>query len=628
MRNTTRILKGGEFGVTAVPTIRERMNIWFKATWLLIVLLHACAQAQDLPEVQTTHGKIVGYVQEMFGKKIKTFLGIPFAMPPTGNLRFKRPLPVESWIGVLNTTSWHNACYQMPFLSFVGKVGEEGEAIWNPKTPMSEDCLYLNIWVPVNVEIPIKSTMVWIFGGGFVTGTSALELYDGTALAAYADIIVVSINYRLGPLGFLYYGNEEAPGNVGLLDQVLALQWINKNIENFGGVPNDITLFGESAGAASVSYHLMSEMSQPLFQRAIMQSGTCLSHWAHVSPETALTYAKLLAKQMNCSSDDDSDVMHCLQNADAKIMSDIQWQLPITFLTFPIVPTTDNHFIKQSPQEFLRAGRFPDKSLLMGVNSDESVYFLNYYLYDKIGWPSSHFNRSLFLDSIPMVVSDNGLSKVAADRRHRPLVDSILQQYETDYLPGTAKNYMNILDDIGGDFAFKCPVIEFAQEFSRSKRGSPQVFMYSFEHRSETNPWPAWTGVLHGDEIEYVFAVPVNDHRRSSEERQLSIAMVEYWTNFAKYGDPGNGNRATRWPEYTYETQEYIILKPGPVFDIKSGLRYKQCAYWTEFYPKLKKAIDEEYREGCVSGTTSVTSHLEVYLALTCLTFITVLLHR
>ncbi|XP_060079485.1 cholinesterase-like [Ylistrum balloti] len=176
-----------------------------------------------------------------------------------------------------------------------------------------------------------------------------------------------------------------------------------------------------------------------------------------------------------------------------------------------------------------------------------------------------------------------------------------------------------------GDFAFKCPVIEYAQEFSRSRRGSPQVFMYSFEHRSLTNPWPSWTGVLHGDEIEYVFAVPVNDHRRSSEERQLSIAMVEYWTNFAKYGDPGNGNRATRWPEYTYDTQEYIILKPGPVFDVKSGLRYKQCAYWTNFYPKLKKAIDDEFREGCVSGTTPMTSHFAVYTVLVCLTYVTVL---
>ncbi|XP_060073893.1 cholinesterase 1-like [Ylistrum balloti] len=439
----------GRTRFTSRTMISERMSIWFKASWLLIVILHSCAHAQDLPEVQTTHGKIVGYVQEMFGKKIKTYLGIPFAMPPIGSLRFKRPLPAESWEGVLNTSSWHNACFQMPFLSFVDKVGEEGEAIWNPKTPMSEDCLYLNIWVPVNREIPVKSTMVWIFGGGFVTGTSALELYDGTALAAYADIIVVSINYRLGPLGFLYFGNEEAPGNVGLLDQVLALQWINKNIENFGGVPNDITLFGESAGAASVSYHLMSEMSQPLFQRAIMQSGTCLSHWAHVTPETALAYAKLLAKEMNCSSGDEGDSLHCLQHADAKTMSDYQWRLPITFLTFPIVPTTDNHFIKQSPKEFLRAGRFPNKSLLMGVNSDESVYFLNYYLFDKIDWPSSHLNRSLFLDSIPMVVSDNGLSKVVADRRHRPLVDSILQQYETEYLPGAAKNYMNILDDIG-----------------------------------------------------------------------------------------------------------------------------------------------------------------------------------
>jgi acetylcholinesterase len=217
------------------------------------------------------------------GKPVVEFLGIPYAEPPTGASRFRRPVAKAPWRDTYAATQLPRSCIQTPDEVF----GEfKGATMWNANTEMNEDCLYLNVWVPgTDVDTTRKrAVMVWIFGGGFWSGTSTLAVYDGKTLSTEEDVIIVSMNYRVSLFGFLYLGRDDAPGNMGLWDQHLALKWTKQNIAMFGGDNDCITIFGESAGGASVTMHVLSPQSQTLFNRAITQSGSATSPWALEPP--------------------------------------------------------------------------------------------------------------------------------------------------------------------------------------------------------------------------------------------------------------------------------------------------------------------------------------------------------
>lgn len=235
--------------------------------------------------VNIDKGKIRGKtITSAAGKKVDVFLSIPYAQPPVGPLRYRHPRPIEKWSGILNTTTPPNSCVQIMDTLFGDFAGAD---MWNPNTQLSEDCLYVNVFVP-HPRPKNSPVMLWIYGGGFFQGTSTLDVYDYKALATEENMIIVSIQYRVANLGFLYLGTPDAPGNAGLFDQNLALRWVRDNIRHFGGDPNRITLFGESAGAVSVSLHLLSALSRDLFQRAIMQSGAATAPWAVIKREEAV----------------------------------------------------------------------------------------------------------------------------------------------------------------------------------------------------------------------------------------------------------------------------------------------------------------------------------------------------
>uniref|UniRef100_A0ACB8EG57 Uncharacterized protein n=1 Tax=Sphaerodactylus townsendi TaxID=933632 RepID=A0ACB8EG57_9SAUR len=213
---------------------------------------------------------------------VTAFLGIPYAEPPEGTLRFQKPRPHQPWSHILQATSFGHSCYQQSLDPSSDELYSESEST----LPLSEDCLFLNIWVPHPRPSAPASVLVWIHGGGFLSGSGSL---DRSYLAATENIIVASMNYRLSALGFLSLP-PEAPGNIGLWDQHLALSWLKENMAAFGGDPTRITLGGQSAGAASVGFHLLSPVSQDLFAQATLQSGASISPWAWVNPkETQLT---------------------------------------------------------------------------------------------------------------------------------------------------------------------------------------------------------------------------------------------------------------------------------------------------------------------------------------------------
>ncbi|KAK6764551.1 hypothetical protein RB195_024756 [Necator americanus] len=317
------------------------------------------------------------------GKRLTQFLGVPFAEPPVGNLRFRKPKPKHPWRTPLNATILPNSCIQS-FDTYFGDF--YGSTMWNANTPMSEDCLYMNIYVPGKIDQSKRlAVLVWVYGGGFWSGTSTLDVYDGRILPVEENVVLVSMNYRVSMLGFLYLGRREAPGNMGLWDQQVALKWVHKNIDVFGGDPSRITLFGESAGAASVNMHMLSARSTPYFQRAILQSGAATAPWAIEPRDVALARTVVIYNAMKCGNmslqnPDYDKILSCFQKADADLIRENEWAPVREFADFPWVPVVDGDFLVESAQISLRQGNFKHTQLLVGSNKDESIYFIVYQL--------------------------------------------------------------------------------------------------------------------------------------------------------------------------------------------------------------------------------------------------------
>ena len=247
--------------------------------------------------------------------------------------------------------------------------------MWNPNTEISEDCLYLNVWVPEQVLTgsELSPLLVWIYGGGYMTGTSTLEVYDADILSAMTGLIVCSLQYRVGAFGFFYLGNEEAPGNMGLYDQALALQWIKDNIKSFRGDGDQITLFGESAGAGSVSTHLIPPVSRHIPKRAVLQSGAINAPWSNLKPEKSKQISEKLIADCDCQRGTERETMRCMRQLAARNISVAQWNSYLGILGFPSSPTVDGEFLPRDPWEMLKDGDFSHVELMMGTNQDEGL---------------------------------------------------------------------------------------------------------------------------------------------------------------------------------------------------------------------------------------------------------------
>lgn len=555
--------------------------------FLLIIMFIQKVLTEDDTIVVTKSGSVKGVTLPVLGGTVTAFLGIPYAEPPYGSLRFQKTQPRGKWTGVWDASKYANSCYQNIDNTFPGFSGSE---MWNPNTELSEDCLYLNVWVP-SPKPKNASVMVWIYGGGFQTGTSSLYVYDGKFLARVERVIVVSMNYRLGALGFLALpGNEEAPGNAGLFDQRMALQWVQDNIGAFGGNPKSVTLFGESAGAGSVSYHLLSPKSHPLFTRAIMQSGAGNAPWGALVPSEARRRTLALAEHLHCTRSNDTEIILCLRNKDPQdiLGHEVSVLRYSTLLELYFTPVVDGDFLTDLPGSLLKNGNFKHTQILMGVNRDEGTAFLVY------GAPGfSKDNNSL------INVTDfwAGL-RLSFPETSELGLESIAFQYTDWENEQNPFNYRDAMDDILGDYNFICPVVEFMNMFGKAEN---TAFLYFFEHRSSKLAWPEWMGVPHGYEIEFVFGLPLERRANYTKaEETLSRTMLRYWASFAKTGKPsGMQMNGTRWPAFTSAEQKYLTLSTE-ASKIRTKLRAQQCRFWNIFFPKVLEMtgnIDEAEQE-------------------------------
>lgn len=276
------------------PRLVNTMKSTSKVAVKLVSLLLIGFVSAEIVEID--NGEVEGTtLNSRLGRTFHAFMGIPYAEPPTGNLRFQAPVPVTSWAGVLSATSYGPMCHQIP--RTVTTI------------EMSEDCLQINVFSPdLNGSLPV---IVYVFGGGFVYGSGIEQGRPENLMDR--DVVVANFNYRLGALGFLALGTAEVPGNAAMKDQVLALQWIQRNIASFGGNPNSVTIVGLSAGGVSVTGHMISRMAQGLFHRVISISGAIASRRSR-STDTGLDAARRLALSLNCIETTDIDVMvNCLR---------------------------------------------------------------------------------------------------------------------------------------------------------------------------------------------------------------------------------------------------------------------------------------------------------------------------
>ncbi|CAN9511484.1 unnamed protein product [Ophioblennius macclurei] len=535
---------------------------------------------QDDLVISTQHGKVQG---KLVNGEVRAFLGVPYGKPPIGKLRFKAPQTVEKWNIVKDCTGFKQSCHQLPDSTYPGFKGAE---MWNPNTPMSEDCLYLNVWSPpVNKAqsqpAPLAPVLVWIYGGGFFSGTSSLDIYDGRFLSKSEGVVVVSMNYRLGAFGFLSLpSNKHIKGNAGLLDQRLALEWVSKNIAAFGGDPSKVTLFGESAGSACVGFHLLSPGSQHLFHRAVMQSASPNAAWASTSRDVAWERSLKLASLLGCPTSHPAKLEICLQQADPQTIISEQYHVdkkPSLFSTF-FVPHVDGDVLPDEVEVLLNSGKLPKKELMLGLTQDEGTFFLVY------GAPG------IDISSESLITRDQFLKglNLSLYTTSEVIREAVIFQY-TDWTDVTNRQKnRDALGKLVGDQIIMCPVLEFAQRYSQN---GGKTFLYLFDHRSSVNPWPAWMGVMHGYEIEFVFGMPLSESLGyTKSEVNMTKKFMKHWANFARTGDPVIDG--TSWPAFTKEHQEYVTLNNHQP-QVKKMIRAKECHLWNKFLPQIRNISDE-----------------------------------
>ena len=496
--------------------------------------------------VSTTEGPVRGQSDD----GVWSFLGLPYAKPPVGGLRWRAPQPPEPRSDTFEADAFGPSCPQSESAFQFGTSGTQ-----------NEDCLTLNIWTPdIDPNQPL-SVMVWIHGGGFIQGSSKYSLngtylYDGADLSE-ENVVVVTLNYRLGALGFLAHeafigegADQPKAGNYGLLDQTRALEWVRDNISNFGGDPTDITVFGESAGGVSVCALMASPLADGLFDSAVMQSGNCLERMRRLDEqfgeqEAATDQGARFAEAIGCKGAD--DVAACLRS---KSTDQILNTLPGTVgnlgdgESYGLI--VDGHALDQTVFSALEDGSAAEVPFVLGVNADEGTLFVS---------------------------GQRGLTKAqyeAAVRSYFPQIgDEVLSQYpSSDYsAPWKA------LAAIVGDTFFVCPTRQAARAHTAS--GSA-AFTYYFGH--VTAPGRQWgLGAFHASEIPFVFG-NYTWAAVTGAERDLGASMQTYWTQFATDGAPGSADGLS-WPVYEASADKGMYFEAGGT-QTTSGFRSDYCDFW------------------------------------------------
>jgi para-nitrobenzyl esterase len=514
-----------------------RRRGWVTALLAVALALMSCGRGATIAVDSTLVHTASGAVRGAMGDDHLLFAGIPYAAPPVGALRWRPPQPAPSWDGVRDASKYGPRCVQD-----TTNDPDFGRSV-------SEDCLTLNVWAPKTPAAEAFPVMVWIHGGGFVNGSG--DIYDARWLVGRGDIIVVTLNYRLGALGFLAHpalAVDGEVGNYGLADQQAALRWVHDNIADFGGDPDKVTIAGESAGAMSVCDHLVAPGSAGLFRAAVIQSGPCQ---AQADRATAERVSVDYAAAAGC--------------ADSQTAADCLRALPVAKLEPPPVyyhvagesmtgPITGTPLLPVDPITTIAEGKAARVPVLIGTNHDEFTLFV-----------ATQYLREGRMPDYPQVLADT----FGADS------DRIAQQYPVSRYQNAALAYSAAVTDS----VFACPASEMASGLARGA----QVYGYEFNDRDapapdllRSVPFPA--GASHSLELRYLFDVGGAPALNGAQQR-LSERMIDYWSGFVTSGAPQAAG-APQWPAYGADRGPWMSLQTPDVRTFTSFYDDHQCGFW------------------------------------------------
>jgi para-nitrobenzyl esterase len=452
--------------------------------------------------------------------EIVSYKGIPFAAPPIGELRWKAPQPVIAWQGVKNCNAFGPSPMQAKPVPFMVYTAE----FLIPEKPISEDCLYLNVWTKAH-KGEKKPVLVWIYGGGFSSGGTAVPIYDGEAMAK-KGIIFVSINYRVGIFGFLAHPEltKESPnhtsGNYGLLDQVAALKWVKNNIAAFGGDPNNVTIDGQSAGSMSVNCLVASPVASGLFNKAIAESGSFLVNNPLIKAND-LTAAE--QQGMKLAETVHASTLEELRNTPA----DVLMKAPGRYS-----PIIDGYVLPEPVSEIFAEGKENHVPVITGWNADEAFV-------------SNYKKKDAFIQQAK--------DQYGAD------ADEFLKYFPA----GTDREAAHSQVKLGRDMTFALSAFKWANV--QSAEGKAPIYLYNFNRKLPATPDYVRYGAFHTGEVAYVMDdLKFLNRPWEPVDHELATLMSDYWVNFIKSGSP-NGKGMAAWPKYNPTGPQAMV------FDVTSG---------------------------------------------------------
>lgn len=522
------------------------------------------------PFVSLKQGDLLGrYFTTRKGRIVRGFSGIPYAKPPIGELRFKPSVPLDQWNGTLNATQPHAVCPQFNYY-------DKGNS--NPIVG-SEDCLFLNVYTPQvpedisnNLSYPV---LFYIHGGSFSVGSARYD-WLGPELLLDKDLVLVTVNYRLGALGFLSTGDGSIPANNGLKDQVLALRWVQDNIARFGGDPRKVKISGNSAGASSVHYLTISPMAKGLINGAIIQSGVAISQIAVIPRNESITYAQRFGEKLNCTSGTSENLLKCLQ--DRHLYDIVKQQL--TFSTWdlsavPFLPTIEKNctdaFLCRNPFKLMQSSAVLDIPIMLGIVPNEGMVV-------SAALPPEELNK---MDEIfqSRAFNDFNLESLG-------LAESLRKFYFGNQTIGvkTRPEITDLYTDgwflAGADFLVRNHL---------AYRNQPIYFYYfdymgSESYASLYNDTSFISGASHTDELLYLLprSVAFPGYKPTSIDDEMTKTMTSLWYNFVRYGNPTPANESEMlpWQRVISDNLEYYHIKGPRNLSMSSDLLSTRRYLW------------------------------------------------